>query len=156
MQHRTQEADDVVGRIAEQFTRAFRRLRAGTIKDLAPLGLTFSQARVLRIIGRAEQPPRIGDLAAKLEIAPRSATGIVDALENAGLTARTADSVDRRSVRVGLTPKGRELLGEMKRTRRANAEKLFGQLEGAQQLQLLEILDTLNAAERPAPKDEAL
>jgi DNA-binding MarR family transcriptional regulator len=155
MLEHSQEAGDIVGRIAEQFTRAFRRMRAGTTKDLAPLGLTFSQARVLRIIGRAGQSLRIGDLAAKLEIMPRSATVIVDALEGGGLTVREADPDDRRSVRVQLTSKGCEVLGQMNRSRRANAEELFGRLSGVQQSQLLELLDVLNTAESAASGSEA-
>jgi len=150
MHPRDQHSDDVIVQIAEQFTRAFRRMRAGSAKELAPLGLTFSQARVLRIIGRAEGPLRIGDLAAKLEIAPRSATGIVDVLEEAGLAARRPDSVDRRSVFVQLTEAGEALLEHMAQARRASAEELFGRLTASQRTQLLEILDAINAADEPA------
>ena len=146
--------DDIVGQVSEQFTRAFRRMRAGVVKELAPLGLTFSQGRMLRRIGRAGQPLRIGDIASKLEIAPRSATGMVDCLEGAGLVARRPDTADRRSVLVELTPKGRDLLEHMAEARRASAEALFGRLTAEQLTQLLGLLDTLNAAEDLA-KDPA-
>ena len=144
------QADDTIGRIAEHFTRAFRRMRSGVAVELAPLGVTFSQARVLRAISRAGEPVRVGDLAATLEMAPRSATGMVDALETAGLAQRRPDPVDRRSVRVALTPKGSDLLSHMAQARRAGAEELFGRLDDAQRAQLLELLETLNAPAEPA------
>lgn len=147
MRTQSEAADDIVGQISEQFTRAFRRLRAGSAKTLAPLGLTFSQARMLRTIGRAEQPLRVGDIAVKLEIVPRSATGMVDALESAGLVARRPDTSDRRSVLVELTPEGRSLIDRMAIARRASARELFGRLSTDQQSRLLEILDVLNADE---------
>ena len=155
MPQRRHDPSDIIGQVSEQFTRAFRRLRAGTAKELAPFGLTFSQARVLRIIGHAEDPLRIGDLATKLEIAPRSATGMADALEGAGLAVRRPDAVDRRSVFVELTPQGRSLLSHMAEARRASAEQLFGRITHEQQSQLLAILDALNVAEEaPAPEGE--
>jgi len=138
-------ADDVVGQLSEQFTRAFRRMRAGVARELAPLGVTFAQSRVLRILGRAETSLRVGDIADKLEIVPRSATGVIDALEGAGLCARLPDPIDRRSVLVQLTPKGRDLHERMAKARRSSAEELFGRLSGEEQSRLLEILDAINA-----------
>ena len=155
MSEGSRDPNDLIGQVSEQFTRAFRRLRAGTAKELAPFGLTFSQARVLRIIGHAEAPLRIGDLATKLEIAPRSATGMVDALESAGLAGRRPDAVDRRSVFVELTPQGRSLLVHMAEARRASAEQLFGRITHEQRSQLLAILDALNSADEVrAPESE--
>jgi DNA-binding MarR family transcriptional regulator len=155
MIERNNDPTDLIGQVSEQFTRAFRRLRAGTAKELAPFGITFSQARVLRVIGRAEGPLRIGDLASKLEIAPRSATGMVDALEGARLAVRRPDAVDRRSVFVELTAEGRNLLAHMAEARRESAEQLFGRLTVEQRSQLLALLDALNGAEAPAPAPES-
>lgn len=138
---------DIVSQVAEQFTRAFRRMRRGTAKELAPLGLTFAQARVLRILGHAQAPMRIGDLAARLEIVPRSATSMVDLLEEAALAVRQPDPGDRRSVLVSLTPAGRSLLQRMGAARLASAEALLGRLTKAQLAQLHELLVALNAPE---------
>jgi DNA-binding MarR family transcriptional regulator len=138
---------DALSQTAEQFTRAFWRMRRGTAKELAPFGLTFSQARVLRVLGRAEGAMRIGDLATKLEIVPRSATSMVDTLEEAGLAVREADRSDRRSVLVSLTPAGRTLLDRLSEARRASAEALFGKLDAGQLAALRGLLDVLNAPE---------
>ncbi|HEY5468095.1 MAG TPA: MarR family transcriptional regulator [Coriobacteriia bacterium] len=138
---------DAISQVAEQFTRAFWRMRRGTAKELVPFGLTFSQARVLRVLGRADGPVRIGDLAAKLEIVPRSATSMVDTLEEAGLAARQADPSDRRSVLVSLTPAGRTLLERLGEARRASAEALFGRLDEEQLAAMRELLNVLNTPE---------
>ena len=138
---------DVISQVAEQFTRAFWRMRRGTAKELAPFGLTFSQGRMLRTLGRADGSVRIGDLAAKLEIVPRSATSMVDTLEEAGLAVREADPSDRRSVLVSLTPAGRTLLERLGEARRASAEALFGRLDTEQLAALRVLLDALNTPE---------
>jgi DNA-binding MarR family transcriptional regulator len=138
------EASGLASPLAEALTRASWRLRRTSVKELAPLGLTFAQSRVLRILARRGEPVRIGDLAARFEVAPRSATSMIDSLETAGLVQRRADPTDRRSVLVGLTPEGLALMEHMGSLRRASAEALFGRLTTAQQEQLLDILTVLN------------
>jgi len=140
---------DVISQVSEQFTRAFRRMRRGVEKELAPFGLTFSQARVLRVLGRAGGAVRIGDLAARLEIVPRSATSMVDILEQAGLAVREPDRSDRRSVLVSLTPAGASLLDRMGEARRVSAEALFGTLDESELATLHGLLKALNAPDTP-------
>ena len=71
----------------------------------------------------------MGELAARLEVVPRSATAMVDALEAASLVERRPpDPLDRRSVLVCLTDAGNQLLARLSRARRAGAEALFTQL----------------------------
>src|SRR5574340_1492324 len=70
--------------LAELLTHATRRLRRCSAEHLSPLGLTMVQARVLRIV--AEQGAvRMADIAARLDVVPRTATSLVDGLEAAGL-----------------------------------------------------------------------
>ena len=133
--------------LAEALTRASWRLRRTAVKELAPLGLTFVQSRVLRILARRDEPMRMGDLAARFEVAPRSATSMIDSLEALELVQRRADPTDRRSVLVGLTPEGHSLMARMDKLRRASANVLFGRLTQAQQEQLLELLGVLNEPE---------
>lgn len=147
---------DVVTQIAEELARAFRRLRRGDMRELAPFGLTHATARALRILGTAREPMRIGDLAARLEIAPRSATSMVDALEEVGLAARLADPSDRRSVLVTVTPQGRDLLSRIARARLAGARDLFGRLAEPEQEQLLALLTALNSPDSSASEPGAI
>jgi DNA-binding MarR family transcriptional regulator len=144
------EKTDLIARLAELLACTSWRLRRASRRELEPLGLTFGQARALRLLARAGEPVRIGELAARLEVVPRSATSMVDALEAAGLVDRTPDPVDRRSVLVGLTGSGDDLLARLGRVRRASAESLFARLDAAQRDQLHELLATLNERD-PAP-----
>jgi DNA-binding MarR family transcriptional regulator len=144
-------AIDLVAQLAELLACTSWRLRRASRGELEPLGLTFGQARALRLLARAGEPVRIGELAARLEVVPRSATSMVDALEAAGLVSRQADPADRRSVLVGLTDAGADLLARLSRARRASAAALFARLDASQRDQLLELLTTLNERDaRPA------
>lgn len=138
---------DLISQVAEQFTRAYWRMRRGTARELAPFGITFAQARALRALGRADGALRVGDIAAQLEIVPRSATAMVDLLEAAGLVARQSDPTDRRSVLVAPTPAGRELLARMSEARREGAEAVFGKLDRAELCRLRDLLEALNEPE---------
>jgi DNA-binding MarR family transcriptional regulator len=147
-----QPTADLVSQLAELLTCASWRLRRASRVELEPLGLTFGQARALRLLSRAAEPVRIGELAVRLEVAPRSATTMIDALEGAGLVARQADPGDRRSVLVHLTDHGLTLLERLGHARRASAETLFGRLTADQRDRLLELLTLLN--ERDAAPDD--
>jgi DNA-binding MarR family transcriptional regulator len=128
--------------LAELLARASRRLRRHERHALAPYGLTFAQARALRVLVR-NGPMRIGDLALALDIVPRSATSRVDDLERAGLVARAADPNDRRSVIISATSQGEGLISDLRAERRVGAESLFADLSPEDQAELLRILSLL-------------
>ncbi|HUK76798.1 MAG TPA: MarR family transcriptional regulator [Thermoleophilia bacterium] len=138
---------DVVAHLSELLACASWRLRRAARTELEPLGLTFGQARALRLLDRADAPVRMGELAARLEVVPRSATTTVDALEAAGLVVRSPDPGDRRSVLVCPTAAGSALLARLGRARRAGAETLFARLDDEQRAKLLELLAILNRRE---------
>ena len=52
----------------------------------------------------------LGDLAVELDVSARNVTGLVDHLERDGLVERSPDPLDRRAVRVRLSPLGRAKL----------------------------------------------
>jgi DNA-binding MarR family transcriptional regulator len=143
---------DLVAQLGELLTCTSWRLRRAARGELEPLGLTFGQARALRLLSRAEGPLRMGELAVRLEVVPRSATAMVDALEAAALVERRPDPLDRRSVLVCLTDAGDELLARLSRARRAGAEALFARLDAGQHEQLLELLTALNRRDTPPPR----
>ena len=138
---------DLVAQLSELLACASWRLRRASRAELEPLGLTFGQARALRLLDRAGAPLRMGELAALLEVVPRSATTMIDGLEAAGLVARSADPADRRSVLVCPTAAGEALLARLGRARRASAETLFAGLDQAQREELLELLTVVNRRE---------
>jgi len=134
----------VSGQLADAVQQLSRRLRHGTQQRLAPLGLTPGQGRALSVLERAGQPVRMAALAEALRVVPRSATGVVEGLEEMGLVRRETDPANRRSVLVGLTDAGRGTLDELAEARRETAEELFGGLDPADQRRLLALLTTLN------------
>ena len=127
--------------LAELVSRTARRLRRGSMAHLAPLGLTMAQARVLRIV--ADGPIRMADIAARLDVVPRTVTPMVDDLTTAGLVQRRSDAADRRSVLVEPTRQGRALLARLDEARRATAEAVFGGLDGAGRAELASLLGRL-------------
>ena len=140
-----ESGQEILVTLAELLTRASWRLRRNERKELAPFGLTFAQARALRVLISAGDPMRIGDLAAKLEIVPRSATTMVDGLEEAGFVTREMDRDDRRSILVAPTPKGQELIARLAEQRRVSAEALFAPLSVGEKSELLRLLESLSA-----------
>lgn len=73
-------------------------------------GLTSAQVRTLLFLFDAHPESKyIGSIAQKLLIASPTATRIVDTLEKKGLVERVRSEEDRRSVRVEVTGKGKEV-----------------------------------------------
>ncbi len=140
---RARPRPDTTLELAELLSHTARRLRRGSIVQLAPLGVTYAQARVLRLVAADGRPLRMADLAAQLDVVPRSVTTMVDALEAAGFVARHADPGDRRSVLVALSDEGRRLLEALEAARRESADEVFGGLDPDQRHQLLDLLGFL-------------
>jgi DNA-binding MarR family transcriptional regulator len=134
--------------LAELLTRASWRLRKNERGALEPYGLTFAQARALRLLAQ-RGTMRMGDLAENLEIVPRSATTRVDELETAGLAARRADPADRRSILVEISARGRELVARLQAERQAGAESLFAPLGSSDRLELARLLQIMGAVPQP-------
>lgn len=79
--------------------------------------LTATLRSALATIDR-QGPLTLGELAVAEHVAPPTVTKVVGKLEERGLIERAADDVDRRVVRVEVTPAGRRLL-DVDRRRRA-------------------------------------
>ena len=137
-----------VDALADTLVRASWRLRRRERKELAPFGLTFAQARALRLVSSAAEGMRIGELADALEIVPRSATTMVDGLEGAGLVARRIDPADRRSVIVACSPEGKRLVARLAEERRASAQALFAVLSAGDRAELLRLLRSITGERR--------
>ncbi len=77
------------------------------------LGITPAQSRLLRTLAHYGSPPRMADLAERLEVVPRAVTTLVDGLETAGKVRRVPDPGNRRVIRIELTDDGRAALREL-------------------------------------------
>ena len=130
---------DLVSDLTEAAMRLARTIGRAGAEQFGPLGITFAQARLLRTLADAGEL-RMVDIAHRLGVVPRSATDLVDGLEDAGLAGRGPDPADRRSVLVELTPSGREMLTRMGAARHQAAAGVFGRLEENEQRRLLALL----------------
>ncbi|MDH6579679.1 DNA-binding MarR family transcriptional regulator [Kitasatospora sp. MAP5-34] len=142
---------DTAAELADALTRAMKRIRRQSMRQLEPHGITPGQARALRTLAHApgcegREAMRLSDLADRLHIAPRSATTVVDALEEAGLVERTPDPADRRAVRLVLTAAGHSALERIGQVRHEVAQEYFGPVSQADQDALLQALRVAEAA----------
>jgi DNA-binding MarR family transcriptional regulator len=136
---------DPDGLLAEQLLRLTRRVHRIQKRHLEQrdLGITPAQSRLLRTLAHYASPPRMADLAQRLEVVPRAVTTLVDGLETAGKVRRVPDPANRRVIRIELTADGRTALRELHRARRSAAEEILAPLADAQRAVLGGLLDTL-------------
>ena len=140
------DADVSAAELTERVMRVAHLIRRAAMASLAPLDLTPAQSRALRTIAKSGQPIRMGELAANLGVVPRSATGLVDALQEAGLVERTVDPANRRSVLVTLTEPGRERQRAMSQARTAAGAGLFDTLTPNERGMLANLLGRVQAS----------
>jgi len=118
-----------------KLTRASETLAAALSRPLAREGLTTGQLGVLEAL------LHIGDmnereLGRKLLRSGGNVTTVLDNLERRGLVRRTRNAEDRRCVTVGLTPKGRRLIGGVFPNHAARITAAMGALSAEEQVEL--------------------
>jgi DNA-binding MarR family transcriptional regulator len=116
-----------------------RRVRRSFAEALAEWHVTPSQSRAMRVLARSDGM-RPSALAEELHIAPRSATDVVDALEERGWVERRADATDRRATVLTLTEDGRTLVAAIDDVRRQASVRVLDVLTPDQRRTLHEIL----------------
>lgn len=138
-------APDPDGLLAEQLLRLTRRVHRIQKRHLErrELGITPAQSRLLRTLAHYGTPPRMADLAERLEVVPRAVTTLVDGLEANGKVRRVPDPANRRVTRIELTDDGRAALRELRAARRTAAEEILAPLGDEQRATLGELLDAL-------------
>ncbi|MFD4596877.1 MarR family winged helix-turn-helix transcriptional regulator [Streptomyces sp. NPDC058464] len=143
---------DSDGPLAEQLLRLTRRVWRIQKRHLEAheLGVTPAQSRLLRTLAHYDAPPRMADLAARLEVVPRAVTTLVDGLEASGKVCRVPDPTNRRVTRIEITDEGRETLRELRAARRSAAEEILAPLSEEQREVLGGLLDTLIDGPVPA------
>jgi DNA-binding MarR family transcriptional regulator len=133
-------ADDA---LSEAFWAVARQLRERSQETLAPWDITPAHLRALRAL-RRHGPLRLSALSEQLQIAPRSATEVVDALESRGLVRRHPDPGDRRATLVEVTGHGAAVLVEIRAARGTEAGRVFGRLTPADRADLARLLAKLS------------
>ena len=102
-------------RLAEIFPRMMTALSQIThAEELIHENLTPSQIKVLNILGVADGPKRMSEIAKELGITQASLTETAKKLVNQGYINRARKADDDRVVNVTLTPQGEDLAVEIK------------------------------------------
>lgn len=83
------------------------------------------QLRALHFVETTTETLTLTRLAAMLGVLPSSATRLCDRLQSSGLLVRRPGATDRREVDLVLTDSGRELLGRLRRDRRADVGRVL-------------------------------
>ncbi|ATO12755.1 MarR family transcriptional regulator [Micromonospora sp. WMMA2032] len=128
--------------LAETFWAVARRLRHQTKGALEPWEISPGQARALGVLLR-HGALRPGALAEHLRIAPRSATEVIDGLQERGLVERRPDPGDRRATLVAPTAEGDRVGAAIRAARATEAERFFGALDPDDRAELARILRRL-------------
>ncbi|MFD9390057.1 MarR family winged helix-turn-helix transcriptional regulator [Streptomyces sp. NPDC060000] len=131
--------------LAEQLLRLTRRVHRIQKHHLerSGLGVTPAQARLLRTLAHCDSPPRMADLAERLEVVPRAVTTLVDGLEASGKVRRMPDPTNRRVIRIELTEDGRGALRHLRGARMSAAEEILDPLTDLEREVLSGLLDAL-------------
>ncbi|MFC9623735.1 MarR family winged helix-turn-helix transcriptional regulator [Streptomyces sp. NPDC056930] len=137
------DSSDADGVLAEQLLRVTRRLQRIQSRQLEPIGITPAQFRLLRTVAHYDGPPRMADLAQRLDVVPRAVTSLVDGLEASGRVRRTPDPDSRRVVRIEITEEGLATLRSLRDARRAAAEEILAPLTADQREVLGGLLSAL-------------
>ncbi|MCX4849626.1 MarR family winged helix-turn-helix transcriptional regulator [Streptomyces sp. NBC_00893] len=137
------DSSDADGVLAEQLLRVTRRLQRIQSRQLEPIGITPAQFRLLRTVAHYDGPPRMADLAQRLDVVPRAVTTLVDGLEASGRVRRAPDPDSRRVVRIEITEEGLATLRSLRDARRAAAEEILAPLSADQREVLGGLLSAL-------------
>jgi DNA-binding MarR family transcriptional regulator len=129
--------EEVATRLRVAVNRLQRRLRQESLEGLSP-----AQVSALGTINRLGRPT-LGELAAIEQVQPPSMTRIVANLAEAGMVTRESDPVDRRSVRVQITPAGVRSLERMRAVKNAFLLRRLGDLSADEQRRAEELVSLL-------------
>ncbi len=113
-------------------------------EQIRPLGVTPSEAGVIRLIGRAPGMTQ-RQLADRLGALQSRVVALIDGLERKGLATRTRSTVDRRAQQLDLTPAGRELLAGLRGAAEAQEAAIAGGLDEQERADLHALLSKLSA-----------
>lgn len=120
--------------------------KSGSAAALKPLGLSWQQFNLMRILrGQGGKPVSMGLLASRMLDPQSNASRLVDKLVGKGFVTRVPCPEDRRQVRVSLTDAGTRVLAEASERIRAFYESVGGDLTDAELTTLSDLLDRYRA-----------
>ena len=140
----------VLGRLSRLTLRFERELQT----VFSEHGLQSGEFDILATLRRADTTGKgltAGELASSSMVTSGAITNRLDRLVAKGLVTRTEDPHSRRTIRVVLTPEGRQIIDTALLDHVANEERLLAAMTGAQRKQLEGLLRALlHDQENPA------
>jgi DNA-binding MarR family transcriptional regulator len=132
---------------------ASRAMVGIAVRSLAgdPDEVTLPQYRTLVVLACGGSR-RLADLADALKVSPSTATRMCDRLVRKNLVTRTRDDLDRREVKLSITPAGRKIVSDVMERRRGAVRDLLGSIPVPLRGQLVNSLTLLAAAAGEAPE----
>lgn len=130
-----EELADAFGRAGKSVVRAFD-------ERLGEHGVSTPRSKLLAEVRRLG-PVRLADLARAVGITQGTASALVDALVRDQLVARSADTEDRRAIRVRVTAQGDKQARLWLEAYRSAAQDIFSGFDPAEQRTFAELLTRL-------------
>jgi len=124
------------------FNRAAKMLESALERGYAASGLNSSSFDLLLTLYRSSPPEGFtpSGLAESMAVTPATVTNRIDCLLERNLAIREPSLEDRRSLRIHLTPQGREMVEQFLPLHLENERRLLGVLSPEEQTVLEEIL----------------
>jgi DNA-binding MarR family transcriptional regulator len=117
-----------------------KRIRA---KLEAEFATTLPRFDLLATLNRRAEGVSMSELSASLMVSNGNVTGVVTRLINDKLVSRIANSSDRRSAIIRLTPQGRQAFAKLARVHEDWIDQMFSELSNKHVEQLMELLGRL-------------
>lgn len=136
----THATDGDPGEFLDLLYGVLHSVRRETAVLLRSVGTTPGQLRFLRTLSRCDSPQRLGEIAERLDVAPRSVTSKVDQAEADGHVRRIPDPTDRRATLIELTDEGRALLAAVSVQQHEGAAERLRVLAPEDRAELLRLL----------------
>ncbi len=137
----TAGTESACGLLILRLARVSGRRLAASLEGLGMSGQEFAALHLLADSGPLSQQ----QLSDGLRVHPSNLVGLLDALEDEGLLARSRDPADRRRHFVGLTPAGHRRLALAQKAAIESERELLDPLAPAERSELLSYLRRLAA-----------
>lgn len=133
-------------------SRVLVAIAARSLADAAE-EVTLTQYRTLVVLA-SRGPQSLAGLAEAVGVTPATATRMCDRLVRKGLIRRTHERDDRRSIRVTLSAKGRELVDGVTQRRRDEIRVVLDAVPEAERPSLIRSLELLSLAGGEVPQQD--
>lgn len=140
---------DALQHLMMQVSQLARRNLANTI---SASNLTVPQYFALAVVQRTVDGCTMSALAEATHQVSATMTGIIDRLGERGLVERRADTNDRRSRRVFLTPLGTQLMDAIDQQRQTQMQYVLGQFSPEERQFLISLMDKYLIALQTMPE----